>query len=145
MANDQTKISASNQDGHQFDFQVTRTDSPILPAANLEHLQRVDPTLVGFVVDQTKVEGDHRRSRQTKTDRFILFERLGSLFAATTVALAALGLAVFLAMHDHEAVACVIGGTPAAIITAYLIGGRTKNKPAQQEAAKPKAKARRRG
>lgn len=57
-----------------FDLQHTTTDSLILPAANLEQLQKIDPSLVAFVIDQTKQEAEFRRSETKRTNNIYLLK-----------------------------------------------------------------------
>ena len=99
----------------------TTSDSPLLPAPNLEHLQRIDPTLVGWVVQQTEIEANHRRARENRVDGYIFAERIAGIIAGFLVALVGLGAAAYVAVQGHDTVAAVIGGATLIAIVSVLV------------------------
>ena len=136
MANGHTNLKATSKDGGEVSVSHTTTDSPILPAANLAQLQAIDPTLVGWVTKQTEQEATNRRSRQRRVDTFLFIERIGGLVCGALIAALGLGLSVYLAMHDHDVVAGVIGGSTLVAIVSVLVA-RTNATQRKAEPAPP--------
>jgi uncharacterized membrane protein len=121
MSNGQTKVHATDKDGGQLSVSHTTTDSPLLPAANLEQLQRIDPTLVSFVVEQTEKEAAHRRAETSKINTFVFIERVSGVVVGGLVAAFGLAVAAYVAINGHETAACIIGGTTLAAIVAVIV------------------------
>lgn len=96
MANNHTNLQATNSEGHTVSLQHTQTDSPILPAANLAELQRIDPNLVPFVIEQTRLEADARRRSNTQLNWFIFIERISGVVLAAVIALFVFAIAGYL-------------------------------------------------
>ena len=124
MSNGQTKLDATHPNGHSLSISHTRTDSPVLPAANLQQLQQIDPSLVTWVVKQTETEADHRRHQTSTVNWFAFIERILSILAGAGVALAGLGIAAYLALQGHDIVAGIIGGSTLVAIVTVIIKGR---------------------
>ncbi len=135
MASNHTNLQSTGPDGKQLLVQHTTTDSPILPAANLEHLQRIDPSgeLVRWVVVQTEEEAKYRRQENTRVNRYIFTERIAGIALGALVAIVGLGLATYLAISGHDAVAGVIGGATLLGIVSVLV---TRRKDAAPESEK---------
>jgi hypothetical protein len=137
MSNNHTNLQAINKDGQSVSVQHTSTDSPILPAANLEHLQRIDPALVPFVVEQTALEANSRRRAVTQYNRFVFIERISGVVMGGTVAIScfAMGGYIILQGHDWAGVA-MCGTTLATIVTVIVNKDRLANKQLDTESDK---------
>ena len=70
MAN-QTVVQTGNKEGDHLSVQHTSTDSPILPAANIRELQLIDPSLLPFVIEQTRLEANFRRTETKRISNFV--------------------------------------------------------------------------
>lgn len=143
MGNNQTSLQAVSSDGQSVSLQHTSTDSPILPAANLEHLQRIDPTLVPFVVEQTALEATSRRRALTQYNRFIFIERISGVVMGGAVAIScfAMGGYIILQGHDWAGVA-MCGTTLATIVTVIVNKDRLASKQPDDAATKKPRPAR---
>lgn len=100
MAN-RTLLRTVSNEGGTLDLQHTSTDSPILPAGNLEQLNQIDPSLVAFVVEQTKLEAEHRRRIQKRTNLYVFTERISGVVAVALVALFGLGAGAYAIVSGH--------------------------------------------
>lgn len=90
MGNKAVRAHASNKDGDEVTVHSQETDSPVLPVPQLERLHGFRPDLVDFVIEQTKLEAEHRRMQDSRVNTFIFIERvLGQVGA---VVLAGLGI-----------------------------------------------------
>lgn len=121
MSNGHTRVQATNRDGGQLSVSHTTTDSPILPAANLQQLQQIDPSLVQWVVKQTEAESEFRRKETHRINGFVFAERISGVIVGGVVAVAGLVVSAYVAIQGHEWVAGVIGGaTLVAIVTVIV-------------------------
>lgn len=120
MAN-HTQLRAVNKEGDAVDVQHTSTDSPILPAANLEQLSRINPNLVQFVVEQTKLEAEHRRTTQTKTNSYIFIERISGVVAGALVAIFGLGVGALAIIKGHDWAGATLCGVTLVTIVTVLV------------------------
>ena len=116
-----TQVHATGSNGQQLSVQHTSTDSPILPAANLEHLQKINPDLVGFVVDQTQKEAEFRRSENKRTNTFIFIERISGVVLGAAVAIIGLLIGGYLILQGHDWAGTAICGTTLATIVGVLV------------------------
>jgi len=137
MAN-HTQLRAVNNEGDTVDLQHTSTDSPILPASNLEQLHRLDPSLVQFVVEQTKLEAEHRRATQKKTNSYIFIERISGVVAGAVVAIFGLGAGAFAIIKGHDWAGAALCGVTLVTIVTVLV-----TKKNNQKEDSPKASTRR--
>lgn len=88
----QHQMRAKSANGSEVAVSSHDSDSPILPVAQLEQLHTFRPDLVDFVVEQTKLEAEHRRTMTTRVNRYVLIERLFGMTCAVTVcAMAVIG------------------------------------------------------
>ena len=134
MTNKHTNLQASDASGHKLSVSETTTDSPILPVANLQQLQQLDPKLVMWVVDQTQIESNFRRSEQKRINTFVFLERISGVIVGALVAVAGLAVAGYVALQGHDWVAVGIGGATLVAIVAVLV---TRRHPRQEEPKKP--------
>ena len=137
MSNKHTNLQASDPSGHRLSVSETTTDSPILPAANLQQLQQIDPSLVQWVVKQTESESIFRRTETRRVNTFIFLERISGVIVGAAVAIAGLTVAAYVAIQGHEIAASVIGGaTLVAIVT--VIVTRKSDRPEPDSPLPPK-------
>jgi hypothetical protein len=121
VTNRQTKLQATHPDGRQVNVSETTTESPILPVAQLEQLQKIDPSLVEWVVTQTKVEADFRRKETIRINGFVFLERISGVIAGALVAIVGLCVSAYTAINGHDWVAAVIGGATLVTIVTVLV------------------------
>lgn len=121
MSSGHTNVRATDRNGQQLSVSHTTTDSPILPAANLEHLSRIDPSLVQWVVKQTEIEADFRRRESRRVNSFIFAERISGVLIGGAIAISGLIISAYVAIQGQPWVAGVIGGaTLVAIVTVIV-------------------------
>lgn len=138
MANNHTNVQATNQTGDRLSITQTTTDSPILPAANLQQLKLIDPKLVDWVIEQTELEAKSRRKLNERINLFIFAERMAGPVIGGVVALAGLALGAFLIMHGHDWAGAVLCGTTLVSLVSVIV---THKPSAGTEEEKPKPKA----
>ncbi len=81
MANKSTTARVNRRDGEMTVHQQ-ETDSPVIPVAQLERLQQFKPEAVDWVIQQTQIEAEFRRTENKRTNGFIFIERIiGQVFA----------------------------------------------------------------
>lgn len=91
----------------------------------MERLQQIAPERVDWVFEQTEKEADARRSEHIRVNTLVFVERMAGLIFALIVAGLGLGSSIYLAMHDHDVVAGVIGGTTlVGLVTAFISAKR---------------------
>lgn len=101
------------------------TDAPLLPMAQIERLVELLPDKVDWVFEQAAAEGEFRRKETKRVNTLVAVERLGSMLSGLIIGCVALGVAAYLAMNGHDAVAGVIGGTTVVgLVSAFVIGQR---------------------
>lgn len=111
------------------------TDAPILPMAQIERLVDLLPDKVDWVFAQAAAEGEFRRRETRRVNTFVFIERLGSMVAGFFIGAGALGVSAYLAVHGHDTVAGIIGGTTVVgLVSAFVIG---QKKPPTSPPAKP--------
>jgi hypothetical protein len=102
----------------------TTTDAPLLSVEQIERLQQIAPHRVDWVFDQTQLESESRRSELRRVNTMVFIERMAGLVFALVIAVLGLGIAAYLALHDKEITASVIGGATLVGLVATFIGGR---------------------
>lgn len=140
MSNKQTSLHAVNDQGQHFSLQHTTTDSPLLPAANLEHLKQIDPSLVSFVVEQTKLEADARRKANVRVNWFIFLERIAGVLMGGIVAIIGFVIAAYVILQGHDwAGVGLCGATLTTIVTVLVTKQRmTKKADGDGDVKKPR-------
>lgn len=124
MSNEHTRVQATNPDGGQLSVSRTTTDSPILPAANLQQLQQIDPKLVPWVIEQTEKEANFRRSETHRINGFVFIERISGVIAGAIVAIVGLIVAGYLVYSGHDWAGAVVGGATLVAIVTVLVTGK---------------------
>lgn len=121
MASNHTNVQATSNQGHQLSINHTTTDSPVLPAGNLEQLRQIDPKLVDWVVHQTEIEADHRRSSEIRINRYVFIERISGVVAGAFVSIFGLAVGGYLILQGHDWAGTVLCGTTLATIVTVLV------------------------
>lgn len=133
-----TQLQHESKDGNRFQFVSHRSDSPFLPVGQLKELHDFRPELVDFVIDQTRTEAAHRRTRQTRVDLYILVERLAGLVAGGIICAAALAAIVYLAMNNHETTATALTAGLTALAGVFVFYRRSHSPEQQPQQAAPR-------
>lgn len=105
--------------------QQQESDSPLLPVAQLQRLHDYRPDLVDWVVKETKVQADHRRSQERRINSFIFIESITAQILTFLTAIASASLAVFAMIKGQPWVGGLILSVTAA---ALAIAIRAVNK-----------------
>lgn len=123
MANKSTTAKATSGN-NSLTVQQHTTDSPILPAAQLEKLHQFRPDIVDWVISQTQIESEHRRKQDTKINRYVFVERiLGQIFALV-IGLSGIGAGGYVALHGEPAAGGTIAGLAITGLAAVFLTGR---------------------
>ena len=138
MSNEHTRVQATNPDGGHLSVSRTTTDSPILPAANLQQLQQIDPKLVPWVIEQTEKEANFRRSETHRINSFVFVERISGVIAGAIVAVVGLIVAGYLVINGHDWAGAVVGGATLVALVTVLVTGKkgSEEKPAPSKQLK---------
>ena len=121
MSGSRQTHAKANKDG--LTLSSTTTDSPLLPIEQIARLKELVPDRVDWVFDQTEIESKGRRDENKRINTMMFAERMAGLVFALLVAVIGLGAAVYLAMHDHDVTASILGGgTLVGIVTAFVAG-----------------------
>ena len=121
MANRQTTAKVATRD-RQVTVSQHETDAPIIPVAQLERLQQFKPEAVDWVIQQTQIEAEHRRSEDKKINRYIFLGHLLGQFFALAIGLTAIIGGVYAAVNGAEGAGGTIavagvGGLAAVFLT----------------------------
>jgi hypothetical protein len=126
MASSHTRVQARSRNG-AVDVHSTTTDAPILPIEQLDRLREISPDRVSWVFEQTELESNFRRAENRRINTMVFIERGANLLFALVVAALCIGASVYLAMHDKELPATVIGGTTVVGLVVAFVTGRSGN------------------
>ncbi|MGN6652835.1 hypothetical protein [Trinickia sp.] len=120
------QITARVKDKHRsLTLSHHESDAPLLPMAQIERLKEILPEKVAWVFDQAAEEGQFRRSEMRRVNTFAGVERIGSMLSGLIIGCVALSLSTYLAMHEHDWVAGVTGGTTVVgLVSAFVLGQR---------------------
>lgn len=136
MANNHTNLQATNSDGHTVSVQHTQTDSPILPAANLAELQRIDPSLVPFVMEQTRLEAEWRRKSTGRLNMYVFIERISGVLVGAVIAIFVFAIAGYLILQGHDWAGVGICGSALVAIVGIFVTRKMSEK--KEEPTSPK-------
>ena len=127
MANKHTTDQVNSTKGNrQVSIQQHETDSPILPVAQLEQLQRFKPEAVDWIITQTQIEAEYRRDRVETVNRYTFIERiLGQVFAFL-IGLAGVAFGSYVAIKGQPTAGATIAGAALAGLTGVFLAGRSK-------------------
>ncbi len=139
-----TALHATDKDGKQFSVSHTETDSPILPAANLRELKAIDPSIVSFVIEQTKAEAEFRRAETKKINLFVFLERISGVVAGLTIAITVFVLGYLLVLAGHDWAGVALCGTALVSIVGLFITKKVTDKGSQNQTSPSKSTRNRR-
>jgi hypothetical protein len=124
MTSRHTNASARSRDAEVTVSQTT-TDAPLLPVEQISRIKELAPARVDWIFEQTQAESVFRRGEHRRINTMMFIERIAGLVFALLVAAGGIGSAVYLALHGHDAVAAVLGGTTlVGLVTAFIAGQR---------------------
>lgn len=123
MGNVSTHVDAKSGDNR---LAITRheTDAPLIPVAQIEHLQRIAPERVQWVFDQTEKEAEHRRRSLERTDWMVFIERMFGQLIAAGACSGALWVSYLLGVIGRQAAAVAVIGIVVALASVFLINRR---------------------
>lgn len=105
-----TQIKARNANS-EISLSHSQVDTPLLDVNAIERLQQFRPDIVDFVVEQTKLEAEHRRKSDSKVINFTFIERIGALLLGALIGFGSVAGAIYAAMLGFE----TLGATIAAV------------------------------
>lgn len=105
-----TQIKARNANS-EISLSHSQVDTPLLDVNAIERLQQFRPDIVDFVVEQTKLEAEHRRKSDSKVINFTFIERIGALLFGALIGFGSVAGAIYAAMLGFE----TLGATIAAV------------------------------
>jgi uncharacterized membrane protein len=127
MTNKSTTAKATSGN-KSLTVQQHETDSPILPAAQLEKLHQFRPDIVDWVVSQTQIESEHRRKQDTKINTYIFIERvLGQVFALI-IGLSGIGVGGYIAVKGEATAGATIASISITGLAVVFLTGRHSKK-----------------
>lgn len=116
----------SDKNGHQLSFQQHETDCPILPIPQLEQLHKFKPEAVDWVIQQTQIESEHRRTETIKVNWFTFIEHIIAQLFAFLIGMAGIGGGVYVALHGEPTAGAAIAGSALAGLAGVFISGIVK-------------------
>lgn len=126
MANKSTTAKVNRQNG-DLTVQQHETDSPILPVPQLEQLQRFKPDAVDWVLTQTQIEAETRRSETHRINTLVFVERLlGQIFAFLIGIAGVVGGSYVAIMGEPWAGATIAGAALTGLAVVFLRGKPTQ-------------------
>lgn len=104
--------------------QQHETDSPIIPVPQLEQLQRFKPEAVDWVIQQTQVEGEHRRAETRRINTFVFVERLMGQICGLVIGLSGVIGGAYVAVNGHPTAGASIAGVAIGSLAVVFVTGR---------------------
>lgn len=127
MANKHTSAKVnSNKEGHQLSIQQQETDCPILPVPQLEQLQKFKPEAVDWVIKQTQIEAEHRRSETIKINYYTFIERIVGQLCAFLIGIAGVVGGSYVAISGQPEAGGVIATAALTGLAVVFLTGRAK-------------------
>jgi len=118
--------SLKNSNG-ELSVSEHETDSPLLPAAQLERLHSFRPDLVDWVVKRTETESNWRRDERHRVNTFIFVERLFGQFCSVLIGIGAIAGAIYAGTHGAQVVGGAIATVGLGTLAVVFITGRKKS------------------
>ncbi len=128
MANKHTTAHLKDKDGEIL-VQQHATDAPLIPVSQLERLHQFRPDLVDWVIQQTQIEAEHRRTVVKTVNRAVLIERLLGQFCALSLGLAAIIGGVYAAVNGAETAGGIIATAGVGGLAAVFLTGKKQDNP----------------
>lgn len=121
-----TKANVKNQHG-ELTVQQSETDTPILPIDQLERAQQFRPDIVDFILQQTKIEAEHRRIETTRVNTFIFIERTAGQLFALFVGICGIGGGAYVSLKGEPWAGVSISTAAITGLAVAFILGRKKD------------------
>lgn len=119
----------SSKDGHQLSIQQQDSDCPILPVPQLEQLQKFKPEAVDWVIKQTQIEAEFRRSETTKINNYTFIERIVGQLCAFFIGIAGVCGGSYVAINgEPEAGGIIATAALTGLAVVFLTGRLRRNK-----------------
>ncbi len=120
MANEQTHVKGRTGKS-EIAITHNKTDSPILPVAQLKELQEIAPHRIDWVFEQTEAEATFRRQFDARMLTQVFIERILALLVAAATCGGSIYAAFLLTQSGHDWVATAFVSTGiAGIVIAFL-------------------------
>ncbi len=110
----------------ELTVQQHETDSPIIPVAQLERLYSFKPEAVDWVITQTQVEAEYRRSEGKRVNTFIFIERLIGQVFALLIGMAGIGGGAYVAIQGEPWAGGTIASLAITGLAVVFLTGRKK-------------------
>jgi hypothetical protein len=127
MANKQTTAKVNRHSG-DLTVQQHETDSPILPVPQLEQLQRFKPDAVDWVLNQTQLEAESRRSELRRINTLVFIERVIGQVFAFLIGIAGVTGGAYVAMGGQPWAGTVIAGAALTGLAVVFLTGKSNRK-----------------
>ena len=125
MANRSTTAKV-NRRGSEFTIQQHETDSPILPVAQLEQLQKFKPDAVDWVMQQTLAESEFRRKESHRINTLVFAERLIGQIFSLIIGVTGIGTGGYIAIQGQPWAGTTIAGAAITGLAVVFLTGRKK-------------------
>lgn len=123
-----TTANVRHRDG-DLTVQHHETDSPLLPVAQLEQLQQFKPDAVDFVISQTKVEADYRRSENHRINTLVFVERLVGQVFALLIGLSGIFSGAYVAVNGQPTAGATIASLALTGLAVVFLKGKGSKPP----------------
>ena len=118
-----TTANVKHQHG-DLTLQHHETDSPLLPVAQLERLQQFKPDAVDFVIEQTKIEADYRRTENHRVNTFVFIERVIGQVFALLIGLTGIVSGAYVAVHGQPTAGATIASLSLTGLAVVFLKGK---------------------
>lgn len=125
MSNRSTTVKSNRRNG-DLTVQQHETDSPIIPVAQLEHLNSFKPDAVDWVIQQTQIEAEDRRAENKRINTFVFIERIVGQVFALLIGLAGIGGGAYVAVSGQAWAGAMIASVAIGGLAAVFLTGRAK-------------------
>ncbi|MCM8624155.1 MAG: hypothetical protein NFW16_21055 [Candidatus Accumulibacter sp.] len=82
--------------------QDNHSDAPLLPITGIERLHAIRPDRVDWVLEQTQIEAETRRSEQRRINKFVFIERIAGIVAAASIGLCGIAGGIYAGLQGHD-------------------------------------------
>lgn len=127
MANKSTTARVNRRDG-ELTVHQHETDSPILPVAQLEQLQKFKPDAVAWVIQQTEAEAEFRRTESRRINTLIFTERLLGQIFSLTIGLSGILAGGYVALNNQPWAGATIASVSITGLAVVFLTGRSGKK-----------------
>jgi hypothetical protein len=123
-----TTANVRNRHG-DLTVQHHETDSPLLPVAQLEHLHQFKPDAVDFVIEQTKIEADYRRSETQRLNTLVFVERVIGQVFALLIGLSGIFSGAYVAVNGQPTAGATIASLSLTGLAVVFLKGKMSKPP----------------